>query len=625
VLGLSALPVTPAYAASPIVTLPGTNPVTSVDGAAVFLDTTAALSDVDLPVDLRNGSLVVSVTGNPQTNDNITISAGGGITRTTPVGGAGTVSYGGNKIGDYSGHSTNMLTVIFTNDGFPTLAAIQALMRRIQFSNNTQPPEAAGTQRTVTYTVNDGTGAGSNGSAIKLVNVTSVNDVPNVTVASFSGSTPWTENAVPVQIDDTITINDVDWMDMGLSAPTMTFSLTGNCSVDDRLTMLDSPSIDIVSNDIYWTPSTPDQLIGSFSGGDSCASPLVITVINNTTTGALARMDEVMEAVYFSNVSENPSTANRTVSLTACDDTLACDATVETKTIMVTAANDAPDVVDIPDQTIAEGASFTTITLDDYVSDVDNTDVQMSWTYSGNTDLTVSIDPATRIATIGIPSANWTNAETITFRATDPGPLYDEDAATFTVTTINDAPAGTDNTVTASEDGSYTFAASDFGFTDPNDSPANVFNRVMITTLPSVGSLALSGSPVIAGDYIDIANIPSLVFTPVLNDNGSPYTSLTFQVEDNGGTANGGVNLDASANTMTINVTAVADAPNVSLPGTSPVTSIDGALVFLDTGAAVSDADNPANLNGGSLVVSITGNPQTNDNTLVSPKKAVEP
>ena len=85
----------------------------------------------------------------------------------------------------------------------------------------------------------------------------------------------------------------------------------------------------------------------------------------------------------------------------------------------MTAVNDAPVVTDIPNQTIAEGATFTTINLDDYVSDVDNTDAEMTWTYSGNTDLTVSI--VNRVATISIPSADWNGAETITFRATDPG------------------------------------------------------------------------------------------------------------------------------------------------------------------------------------------------------------
>ena len=108
----------------------------------------------------------------------------------------------------------------------------------------------------------------------------------------------------------------------------------------------------------------------------------------------------------------------------------------------MTAVNDAPVVTDIPNQTIAEGASFATLNLDDYVSDVDNTDAQLTWSYSGNTTLIVNI--VDRVATISTPTANWNGAETITFRATDPGGLWDEDAATFTVTAVNDVPVVTD-------------------------------------------------------------------------------------------------------------------------------------------------------------------------------------
>ena len=60
---------------------------------------------------------------------------------------------------------------------------------------------------------------------------------------------------------------------------------------------------------------------------------------------------------------------------------------------------------------------------------------------------------------------------------------------TFDVTSVNDAPAGTDNTVTVNEDSAYMFAAADFGFTDPNDTPANALVAVKITTLPAAGSL----------------------------------------------------------------------------------------------------------------------------------------
>jgi hypothetical protein len=69
--------------------------------------------------------------------------------------------------------------------------------------------------------------------------------------------------------------------------------------------------------------------------------------------------------------------------------------------------------------------------MDDYVSDLDNSDAELIWSYSGNTELTVSIE--NHIATISVPDADWDKSETIFFRATDPDNLWDEDVATFTV------------------------------------------------------------------------------------------------------------------------------------------------------------------------------------------------
>ncbi|MDF1545872.1 MAG: hypothetical protein P1R58_12330 [bacterium] len=92
----------------------------------------------------------------------------------------------------------------------------------------------------------------------------------------------------------------------------------------------------------------------------------------------------------------------------------------------------SPVVSDIPDQTIDEGTSFLTIPLDDYVSDSDNSDAELSWSYSGASSLSVSID-GSRVATISPPSPTWTGTETITFIATDPGQLSGSDPAAFTV------------------------------------------------------------------------------------------------------------------------------------------------------------------------------------------------
>src|SRR3712207_4393605 len=98
---------------------------------------------------------------------------------------------------------------------------------------------------------------------------------------------------------------------------------------------------------------------------------------------------------------------------------------------------------------------------------------------------------------------------------------------------------------------------------DPSDAAANALAAVKITTLPAAGTLTLSGSAITAGQFISAADITAgnLVFTPAVNANGASYASFTFQVQDDGGTANGGVNLDQSANTITVNVTSVNDAP----------------------------------------------------------------
>ena len=83
-------------------------------------------------------------------------------------------------------------------------------------------------------------------------------------------------------------------------------------------------------------------------------------------------------------------------------------------------------------------------------------------------------------------------------------------------------------------------------------------------------------------------------FTPAANANGAAYASFTFQVQDDGGTANGGVDLDPTPNTMTVNVTAVNDAP----AGTDKtVTTLeDTAYTFAAADFGFTDPnDSPAN------------------------------
>ncbi|MGA7178783.1 MAG: DUF2341 domain-containing protein [Thiobacillaceae bacterium] len=159
-----------------------------------------------------------------------------------------------------------------------------------------------------------------------------------------------------------------------------------------------------------------------------------------------------------------------------------------------------------------------------------------------------------------------------------------------TITSVNDAPVGTSKTVTTLEDTAYVFATSDFGYTDPSDSPANNLLNVKISTLPGAGTLTDNGTAVTAGQLVSVADISAgkLVFTPAANANGAAYASFTFQVQDNGGTANGGIDLDPTPKTITVDVTPVNHAP-VGVPVITG-TATENQTLSADT-SGISDAD----------------------------------
>ncbi len=74
------------------------------------------------------------------------------------------------------------------------------------------------------------------------------------------------------------------------------------------------------------------------------------------------------------------------------------------------------------------------------MNDPDNTDAQITWTLTGNTNLTAAINPNTRIATIVAKNGAWNGSETVTFRASDPEGLYDSYGVVFTIIAGNNPP-----------------------------------------------------------------------------------------------------------------------------------------------------------------------------------------
>jgi hypothetical protein len=200
-------------------------------------------------------------------------------------------------------------------------------------------------------------------------------------------------------------------------------------------------------------------------------------------------------------------------------------------------------------------------------------------------------------------AANYFGSDSLTVLSTDSEELTDSDTVGITVDSVNDAPSGADKTITTNEDTPYAFSTSDFGFTDID---GNSLLAVKVTTLPAAGTLTLNGASVTTGQYISAVNINSgmLRFTPAANANGTGYASFTFQVQDDGGTANGGVDLDPTPNTLTIDVTAVNDAPVITSNGggaTAAVNVAENSTVV--TTVTATDVDLPAQ----SLTYSVVG------------------
>jgi Ca2+-binding RTX toxin-like protein len=215
-----------------------------------------------------------------------------------------------------------------------------------------------------------------------------------------------------------------------------------------------------------------------------------------------------------------------------------------------------------------------------------------------------------------LPDANGHGGDqgAILFRVSD-GTLADPVANLLDVSVlgVNDAPFGTDGTITMIEDGARTLGFADFGFSDPVEN--SNFYGVRITSLPTNGTLFLNGAAMTGiaagGTLVSAIQLSGgqLVFRPDANENGDAYAGFTFRVRDAGGTSNGGIDTDPTSNILTVNVTPVNDAPVVTGSGgaVSYVESVNAppSHLAIDTGLILTDGDDSTLA---SAAVSITTN-----------------
>jgi VCBS repeat-containing protein len=173
------------------------------------------------------------------------------------------------------------------------------------------------------------------------------------------------------------------------------------------------------------------------------------------------------------------------------------------------------------------------------------------------------------------PAANYFGSDSFTYKANDGSADSNLATVAIDVNPVNDAPVAADKTIVSTKTAAHVFNASDFGFSDADH---NNLSSVKIDGLPQFGKLTDAGVNVSAGDSISAADIAAgkLVFTPspLISGNDNKFI---FQVQDDGGTANGGVDTSIVPNVFTVHTVQSFESfqgllfPD-SLSGKAPVT-----------------------------------------------------
>ena len=426
-------------------------------GTAIAISATGTVTDVD-SANFDTGTLTISFQAGGTADDRLTINNEG--TAANQIGVNGTnVTFGGTTIGTFIGGTNGTTPLVISFNTAATPSAVQALERAIRYSNVNAT--AAASTRTVRFVITDGDGGSDTDD--KQLSVALANNAPVVTLSTETVS--YTENGAAVTIAATSTITDAN--SSNFNTGVLTVSITANGTADDRIEI---PNQGTGANQIGVSGSNVTfggTVIGTFAGGTG-TTPLTITLNTSATPAATQAL---LRVLTFRSVSENPSTAARTISVTLSDGSGLTSAAV-TKSVAVVAVNDAP-VNTVPGvQSTATGTAIVFNTANGNlisVSDVDvgTAEVQVTLTatngtitLSGLTGLTFTAGDGTGDATMTFrgtlanvnaalaglsftPTANFTGDATITLTTSDQGAtgtggtLTDTDSVTVKVGSAN--------------------------------------------------------------------------------------------------------------------------------------------------------------------------------------------
>ncbi|MCY2987092.1 MAG: Ig-like domain-containing protein, partial [Planctomycetota bacterium] len=357
------------------------------------------------------------------------------------------------------------------------------------------------------------------------VTITAVNDAPVIGLPG--GALNYTENAAATVIDSGATASDIDSTDFNTG--TLTVDYTANGSVDDRLAIQNQGTsagqIGVSGSNVTYGGTT----IGTFTGGNGTTALVVTFNASSTPTAAQA----MMRNITYANVSDNPSSAARTVRFVLTDGD-GGTSSAATKTINVTAMNDAPVLDNTGTMTLTAinqddvSSSGTLVSAiissagGDRITDVETgavegiavtaavntngdwqytTDSGTTWTAFGTPSHTVArllaVNATTKVRFV--PNANWNGTVDpgITFRAWDQ---------------------------TSGSNGGTADSSTNGGITAFSTAVETAAILVRDTTAPTVSgvSSSMTDGPYKAGTVIPL----TVTFSELVNVTGTPQLTL---------------------------------------------------------------------------------------------------
>ncbi|WP_186766454.1 FG-GAP-like repeat-containing protein, partial [Phaeobacter marinintestinus] len=623
---------------SPVLTINDAALAYTENDPATLIDAAATLVDPDGGAEWDGGTLVVQITANAEAEDGLSLADN--LVGTINTDGLN-LRDGTTVIGTLSaaeGSVTGGAALTITFNGNATNAAVQQVLQSVQYAST----DESTADRTVTVTATDASGVDV--SDTRTIQVAAGNDAPEIInldgdrVVFQQGFSPvlidasgiGTDNhgAAPLQLG----LTDVDSADF--DGGTLAISVSGGGVSSEDVLSFEATDVTLSGGDALpddgETLTVDGVVIGTIAvGGDGRDGNDLVVTFNSAATPA--RVETLLRAVQYENISATPTTAPRTLSVTVSDGDGGTSVTQEiTVAVQVPATGNYTDT----GQTLGSANSYG-VSLGDVDGDGDldmvvaNSGGNTVWTNDGAGSYSLS-------QTLGLATSFGVSLGDVDGDGDLDMVVANSNGQANTVWTNDGAGSYTNTGQTLGSAYSYGVSLGDVdGDGDLDMVVANITGGNTVWTNDGAGSYTDSGQTLGSAPSWDVSlgdvdgdgdldmvvannNQANTVWT---NDGAGSYTNTgqTLGSAYSYGVSLGDVDGDGDLDMVVANSN---KANSVWRNNQSPEISItDSALAYtendpatqIDAAATLVDPDGDAEWDSGTLVVQITANAEAED------------